>query len=606
MLAPLLLTATLATAPEARPFAERPLLDVSRDRMPGFNFWDPRAEGVLWINASRESTGDGASMMLYSPDERPGVFYRAVTFGDFVRADATRNDLAEWDGISFWYKGDGTSAEGMFALDPELRTGVRFQLSSPTWRKIFLPWKLLRIDPDRQPGPFQHVVFGLHNPGRGRENYVFEDFTLVKETEELYVRRHRRETVIDDTRMVAYGEPGKITTIPRAKLDGTQAFRVSVRGNGGALRGMVYWHGRQDQAIYFPIGFDEWRHTTVTWRELPPPEIGDPLYLVFTFEPRPTAGQRYWIDRLHLYRGPALTEEIQPTPDQPRPTGVDALPFCHRPTRLLPLRERMRDLRDSRVLVVADSIGAGERLNLLSANPNASSDQSYGKRLYYLLGTQHRILKGQNLFEVFEPRERTWRTLNPPAAFSGGLTVGTFAVRGADPAFLLRAYERALPHKPDALLLQFGTAHALYRTPEEYESDLRALVARALQDGVLPILITPPPAADLEPGPDGISPLARGADLAARCRAVADQHDLPLLDAYAAFLALGETFLGEVYWDRGHFNRIGHKYFSTLAHCLLTGLPAQIWNETPENISDIIRLTPELPPRDSYVRPGGP
>ena len=298
----LLLARTAAAATAATPFAERPLLDEGRERMPGFGFWDPRAEGVLWVNASPESTGDGASMMLYSPDERAGAFYRALTYGEFVRVDENHNDLKEWDGISFWYKGDGTGAEGLFALDPELRTGVRFQLTGTEWRKIFLPWKTMRIDPAARTAPFQHVVLGLYNPGQRRENYVFEDFRLIKENEELYPKLTRKMTLIDDTQMVAYGQPGKIITIARPKLDGTQGFRVSVRGNGGALRGMVYWHGRQDQAIYFPISFDDWRYTTVTWRELPPPEIGDPAYLVFAFEQRETAGRRYLVDRIHLYR----------------------------------------------------------------------------------------------------------------------------------------------------------------------------------------------------------------------------------------------------------------------------------------------------------------
>jgi lysophospholipase L1-like esterase len=215
--------------------------------------------------------------------------------------------------------------------------------------------------------------------------------------------------------------------------------------------------------------------------------------------------------------------------------------------------------------------------------------------------TNYLLKKGQFLFEVYEPRDRSWITMSPTMAFSTGLTVANFGVRGTDPEHLRRAYARSFHYKPDVVFIQTGTSDAIFRTPAQYEEDLIRLVDQVQKDGRLPVLITPIPAADPVPAADGVSPLARSEDMAERCRKLARARDLPLVDAHAAFMAGGELSLGEVYFDRTHLNILGHRFMGDLLYSMLSGNSAQIWNETPEAISDIIRQTPEMPANAEYM-----
>ena len=82
-----------------------------------------------------EGKFDKACKLTFAPEARSGFFTASV------------NATAEWDqaaGLSFWVKGDGSSAWGGLELidksDYALRYGYCFPIDSTEWRKITIPW----------------------------------------------------------------------------------------------------------------------------------------------------------------------------------------------------------------------------------------------------------------------------------------------------------------------------------------------------------------------------------------------------------------------------------------------------------------------------------
>lgn len=147
------------------------LLTRSERNLPGTRRWDFGLQGGIDQFGTTESVGDGvAARFVFTAESManaggPGVMWNqdTVLFNGAFHTHA---------GISFWVKGDGSSALGSFGWGPAHRNPFVFPLNDTEWHKVFARWEDFEpaIDGKRDwPG------FSLRSPEEGRDHYYVVD-----------------------------------------------------------------------------------------------------------------------------------------------------------------------------------------------------------------------------------------------------------------------------------------------------------------------------------------------------------------------------------------------------------------------------------------------
>lgn len=146
-----------------------------------------------------------------------------------------------------------------------------------------------------------------------------------------------------------------------------------------------------------------------------------------------------------------------------------------------------------------------------------------------------------------------------------------------------------LDHKPDVVLIMYGTNDSCYDTGKteprlslaDYEKNLRAMIGDIRKAGATPILMTPPPLKNgwgfprnsvyVKTGSNG--PLGTYAEA---CRKIAAQEGIPLIDNFEIWSAKGNDFVAARLPDGCHPNAAGHKVLAeTILPVVLKHLPSQ-------------------------------
>ncbi len=115
------------------------------DILPGVGVSCLQLRGNIVHCATTQSAGDGVAMYIYAPPGEPVANLYARDTGVLVKEEkskVTRNDFAEFKGISLWVKGDGSDAEGVLSWGYTASRSSRFRisLSDKEWRKVFVAW----------------------------------------------------------------------------------------------------------------------------------------------------------------------------------------------------------------------------------------------------------------------------------------------------------------------------------------------------------------------------------------------------------------------------------------------------------------------------------
>ncbi len=144
-----------------------------------------------------------------------------------------------------------------------------------------------------------------------------------------------------------------------------------------------------------------------------------------------------------------------------------------------------------------------------------------------------------------------------------------------------------LSHKPDLVLIMYGTNDSCYDTGKteprlslaEYEKNLNAMIASIRKAGARPILMTPPPLKDgwgfprnavyVKTGSNG--PLSTYAEA---CRQIAARENIPLIDHFSIWSEKGNDFVKDLLPDGCHPNAAGHKILAeTIIPVVMKELP---------------------------------
>lgn len=141
----------------------------------------------------------------------------------------------------------------------------------------------------------------------------------------------------------------------------------------------------------------------------------------------------------------------------------------------------------------------------------------------------------------------------------------------------------ALAMNPDYVTLMYGTNDCHWdpgatgpRLPiDEYEANLRQMIARIREAGAVPVLVTPPPLTFALGKIVKLNPVykERGITFETqryvhRVRHIARQMNVPLIDIYAAYgeLAVAGKNIDDYYTDGCHPNPAGHKLIADWFH----------------------------------------
>ncbi|NRA37315.1 MAG: hypothetical protein HRU15_04190 [Planctomycetes bacterium] len=103
------------------------------DLAPGMRVWDHSMTGKLRNFATTESVGDGAGMIIHVPAGEKG---RVIAYDTAARG----KDLEEYQGLSFWVKGDGSDAQGVLGWNWNTENPFSFPLTDKQWHKVYVPW----------------------------------------------------------------------------------------------------------------------------------------------------------------------------------------------------------------------------------------------------------------------------------------------------------------------------------------------------------------------------------------------------------------------------------------------------------------------------------
>ncbi len=157
---------------------------------------------------------------------------------------------------------------------------------------------------------------------------------------------------------------------------------------------------------------------------------------------------------------------------------------------------------------------------------------------------------------------------------------------------ILRIEADVLRHKPDLVLIMYGTNDSCYDTGKteprlplaEYEKNLTAMISSIRNSGGMPILMTPPPLKDGWGVPRNTVYAKSGSNgplrsYAEACRRIAAREEIPLVDNFAIWTARGNDFVKPLLPDGCHPNAAGHKILAeTILPVVLKHLPPQTPN----------------------------
>ncbi len=568
----------------------RPLMGVDRERMPGWGLTHPGRNPILLPYGTTQSAGDGAALLLFTPQDGLGTEARILAPGEFITVTSNRNEFAESVGIRFWARGDGSDADGWIALGQNTGAEVVFPLSRRQWREYRFPWASLPYD-FRTNETLRVIEYGMRTPRREKQYLLLDEIDLMPAGEDPaspFPEPKERLNYLT----VKPQDPGHILYNLHTRTNGTAGVRFKFRGGGTTRRARVHWEGASDRAVWLDLFANRWEDRRIYWKDMPPPPDRAAQHIVFRFDEPPPLGHTFVFDRLELVRDWDAGTAISPTPQTDPPGRLDPAPFVINGTALQPVIDKLKAKARTSIVVIGDALLSAPPVPYAPPNPLAHLDTA-GARLYPFLRAHYRPPGAQVRYDIYQPDRRAWQSLGGSAPWSTGLIVASAILPDAEPRTLDAGVQHALAFAPDLVLLQIGMQHVLYSTPDAYRNELGQAIRILRNRGSLVAVATPPPVAELGAELSGEAGGAweRSREFARVAREVAAEMKCACIDAHAAVLSRGPVAASPLYQDRFHFTIQGHWLLSNLyAHAL--GVPGRVlWDDLAPTAFT------EIPPR---------
>ncbi|MFO1491436.1 MAG: SGNH/GDSL hydrolase family protein [Kiritimatiellia bacterium] len=513
-----------------------------------------------------------------------------------MAVSSNRNDLAEYAGIRFWVRGDGSDARGSVGLGIDTGAQISFPLASEEWREYRYPWSRLPFD-FKTNETVRALLFGIQTPEPDPRYVLLDEIGLMPDGEDpagpfpAPAEQKNYLTVRPD-------DPGHILYNLQTQTNGTQGVRFKYRGGGTTRRMRVHWEGAADRAVWLDLTVPRWQERRILWRDMPPPPDRAAQHIVFRFDPPPLPGHWFVIDRPRA--GPRLERRRAPPPPPPAdpPGSLDPARFVENAGRVRPVIDRLRSHARTSIVIVGDltlDAARPDTTPAAPANPDLRPD-TYGARMFPGLRAFHKPETAQLRHDVYQPLRRSWDSLGTSSPWSTGLILTAAVLPDADPRSLDAGVEHALTYSPDLVILQTGMLNILYTGVDAYQAGLEQAVKDLQARGVLVVVGLPPPVADLSPGANSAaSPWERSRAYAEAARNVARAASCAVVDVPAAFLARGPVAAGPLYQDRTHLSNEGHRLIANLYLHLLGVTDRRIWDGLPA-AAETTPADPTAPP----------
>ncbi len=231
--------------PDPNPYPPVPAGEASVEMyyqwgIPGSRTWHDSSKGDtvhadLEVFDTSESVGDGSAMMLYlgAGKSDPGWLIGMDLGTQPSNSDFNKDGKIDYDGICFWFKGDGSSATALIGINWGSSSDAKFSISmsNPNWQKIYMPWS--------QWNPPITTFFWFFDYSMSRSDTSKANYFLIDKVDYYYAGQSATESIAPTPNV---DTPGYLPAeafvsgqdlVPKtmAKLQARQPVKIVVAGD---------------------------------------------------------------------------------------------------------------------------------------------------------------------------------------------------------------------------------------------------------------------------------------------------------------------------------------------------------------------------------------